>query len=773
MITKSIKISDYFKIIKPNYIYIKVIPDKSIRNYNSTNIIKAISLTYKSILKRMKIEQKKFFFETNFKISYLIDITKEDVSFYFLIPNIFESVIIGKIKEVWPKSTVLSNVEFNKLDKESTIYQLQYKKEDALSVKVDKASNEPLNQILSVIDVLKEDDRVTIIYNFIPRTQYGWINKYNKTINKLKDNKLIDKPIGTIEYKAKIVLSTLANILDNILSVVNDFIGVDNKEKESLYKAIMGVLEQQRELSSQTKRKKEATIINTQIAVVSKSNDKLREENNAIATCQSYRVLDDDNEFIYKKYNKQIYIEKENIGTEVCITSMDECQNFIQVPGRSLLREHEIKHINTNEVKIPEELSKGYVDLGESSNKGNVKNAYLEDKYDEGSLPLVINGAQGSGKSTFIANIYKFANLRKEGGVLIDFIKKNELTEEVKRYLPSEDLIILDYSKESDMQGFAFNEFDINGVDDFNKIKLANLQAQQVLELINAINPEQPLQARMRKYLIAAATIVFYDNKTSLKEVCDCLENHISRLKYIEKYKDNKYLEDKIRKLEELNEWSKSNKDNESEVVGTKETRIDGLLDRISLLKEDFTLEYMFNKGGSSNINFAKELEKGKVIIIKMPQDEFTYHAKNVITTFILSKVWLATEVRGKWNEKPKRTYITVDEIKQTPTAMHMLAKKAILTQTRKFGCKFVFSSQGVNQLGELTEALEEAGASFMLFKGTKEEDFNRFKNKFESFEYEDLRDMDKYSSLNLIYYSKGYSSFITKLPAPIRNRVG
>lgn len=46
-----------------------------------------------------------------------------------------------------------------------------------------------------------------------------------------------------------------------------------------------------------------------------------------------------------------------------------------------------------------------------------------------------------------------------------------------------------------------------------------------------------------------------------------------------------------------------------------------------------------------------------------MLQDEFSYHAKNVITTFILSKVCLATEIRGKWNTKPKRTYITVDEI--------------------------------------------------------------------------------------------------------------
>ena len=55
-----------------------------------------------------------------------------------------------------------------------------------------------------------------------------------------------------------------------------------------------------------------------------------------------------------------------------------------------------------------------------------------------------------------------------------------------------------------------------------------------------------------------------------------------------------------------------------------------------------------------------------------------------------------------------------------------------------------------------------------MLLKGAIENDFNHFKSKLDDFEFEDLRDMEKYSSLNLIYYSKGYSSFITKLPKPI-----
>jgi hypothetical protein len=93
---------------------------------------------------------------------------------------------------------------------------------------------------------------------------------------------------------------------------------------------------------------------------------------------------------------------------------------------------------------------------------------------------------------------------------------------------------------------------------------------------------------------------------------------------------------------------------------------------------------------------------------------------------------------------------------------------KYILPQCRKFGTKFVFSTQYLEQIEEIFDTLEASGASFMLMRGSTEKDFNHFKGKLDEFEYEDLRDMDKYNSLNVIYHSEGYSSFITKLPKPI-----
>lgn len=774
---KSIKLTDYFKLIKPNYVYLQITPHKSIRNYNSANISKAIAHTYRAINRRIYKQQKKLFFETNYKISYVIDIKDNNAKFYFIIPDIFQNIIVEKCKEIWGKATIQIVEKLEEMEEGTDLYSLSYKKEDAMSLAVDKKSNEPLNSILSVMDIMKDDDRIRVIYNFLPISQFGWLDRYNTTIEKIKEHKSIEKKQMSFDYIVRSGLVNIFKIFDGIVQVINDFTGGSTEDtQKSLYSAILGILEQQQSLSPATNKKKEATILNTQIAVLTQSEDETRRENNAMSVCQAYRTLDEDNELIYKKEKHKINTEEYDFKIDTNTMSTDECSNFIQVPGRMLLLQHGIKHINVEENQVPEELKTGYINLGENAYKGKNINTYLEDDYDVGSYPLEINGSQGAGKSTYIANIYRFARARGEGGVLIDYIKNNELTEEVLKYIPKEDVIILDYSDEKCMQGFSFNEVkNIERETPIQRVKNANLQVMQFVELINAVNEEaQPLQARMRKYLVAAGTIVFCTGETSLKAIIDCLEDHEERKKYIDKIDKDllPYLGDKIKILKELDQYSNPTKTNpEITLIGTKNDRVDGILDRVSLLKEDTYLEYMFNKGDKDNIDLAKELEKGKLIIVKMLQDEWSSQAKDVITTFFISKIWTSTEIRGKWNKQPKRTYITVDEIFQCPTAMQMLQKKNTLPQTRKFGCKFVFSTQGLQQLKGLFTSIVDAGGTFMLLKGTKEEDFNLLKSKFENFEYEDLRDMAKtyqYPSLNLVYYSKGYASFVTKLPKPI-----
>lgn len=760
---KSIKLSDYYKIIKPVYRYIKITTHKSIRNYNTTNIAKTVANTYKSLDKCIRRESKKLIIESSFKISYVIDICKDDVEFYFIVPEYYLNQMLNKIREIWSKATVELVDNIKPLSPTASTYSLFYSKDDALSLDVDKKSNEPLNQILVVKDNMLDDDRVTLLYNFTP-VNIDWSSRYDNTMVRIKEGKSIDKMnLTSNKYIFKLICELIANLANIVLKVADDFLGVKKEHTGT------STPKEEKQLSTQSKQKKSATIIKTQIAVISYSQEKSRQEKNAVSVCNAFNCIDGDNQLVYRKERaSKVAVNLEsptyNIPSNYCST--DEIKNFIQLPGRNLVEEHKIEYIKTQETIVPDELKTGTKRLGSTTYKGTTQDAYLENEYNIGNLPLVLVGAQGGGKTTFIGNNVYDAIKDGEGCVVVDIIKNCELSSAIEAITPKDKLVVLDLGTEEGIQGLGYNEIVIyEKMSAFQKLKLASLQSQQVMSFIDSISTGDPLSSRMRRPLNAAAQVVFCQGYNSIKNVVECLENHEKRAFYVGNLKGEllEHLEDEISSLKELDDRDKT-----GEVIGTKASKIEHILDRVGMLREDFKMKYMYNKNLKDNINLVDCMEQGKVVLIKMREDDFpTKMIKNVMVTYWISKVWLASQIRGGLNEKPLRSNIIIDEVFQAPTCMKTL--EYILPQSRKFGTKFTFSTQYVRQLDSIADVLEASGSSYMLLKGALEDDFNHLKNKIKGYEYEDLRDMEQYSSLNLIYYSKGYSSFITKLPPPIK----
>ncbi|NEZ92195.1 hypothetical protein [Clostridium botulinum] len=586
---KSMTLKDYFQIQKPTYKILKLTPDTSIRNYNSSNIAKAIQYMYRSITQRIHRKEKKFFIETQVKCSYMIDIQKNDVNFYFVIPERYEGLIKEKITETWPKVTIELVTNITPFSQDAVKYQLKYNKEDALSLNVDKKINEPLNSILNVLDILEEGDRVGIFYNFMPAVQRGWRKEYQDTIDKIKNNEPIDREKFNIKYIVKEGLILLINLIQDLLDTIGDFFGAEQKKEgptiaEVAITSLM--LDDKKKLSRSTVNKKDAMVLNTQMVVLSDSADIKRQENNAVAVLESYNVISEDNELIYKKIPKKnnFYVTDFKIaGAEENKLSTEECQNLLQLPGRDLLQQHSvIEKINTLETKVPEELRKGTKLIGINEYKGSKQNAYLTIDKDYKNLAVTVVGPTRSGKTSFMGNIASNSIDAGECVIVLDYIENCSLSEDIKKCIPHDKVLeinLYDYTK---LQGLGYNEAVADSDNIFIKYESAKKQTSQLITLVNSINvSSSDFTPKMERYLTAASLVAFINNG-AIKDVFKILQNHKFRKECIDTIPENQSenLEEYVEYLRELDEWSKGTKDNPSQIIGTHVSYITGIIYR-------------------------------------------------------------------------------------------------------------------------------------------------------------------------------------------------
>jgi len=755
----SMKFSDYIEFKKPKYIFLKLIPSNSIRNYNSDKILTLIAGLYRSIDKQIRTINKKLFFECQAKAAYYIYMEKCRVEFYFIVPESHYNLFKDKIIDVWQNKITITRVpELPLFNKDCTKYFVTYKKEDALSLSCDKRNNILLNSLLNVIHIMEDGDKVGVFYNFAPAYQRSWRSDFDRTIQKLKQDEPVNKNKLDLLYLFRKFTLLIARILDTALEAVN--LG-----KPSMEKATRDLI-----LSNDTIRKREATIIKAQILCLSQSEDKAREHNNAISVCESFQCLDSDNSLVYRKYKRKDYdiLDTKIKGVETLKIQPLEGQNLLSLPGRELLEAHKvIEHTNVLETEVPEKLRTGYISLGFCKYKGNEVEAFHRDNYDQGNFPLVLIGEQGSGKSTYISNYVKYIQRRNEGCMLIDYIKNCELAEAIKNASPSSRVIELDMSDVESAQGIGYNELIPKSDKPLDILDTANRKALYIQMLVDALNVDRdPLSSSMDRYLSAASNIVFLNPAASLKDVVRCLNDFNFRHHCLDSipFALKDYLSEEIGALLELDDTDK-----DGVITGTRMAKIDGINHRINLLRKDLRLKMMFNKGCQENIDLVQAMDDGKIILVKMPQEYFaTPYSKNVIVTYLFTKIWAATLIRGSHQLKPKRFHIIVDEIFQSRTAMKMLREQEILPQTRKFGCKFVFSCQYLGQIELIDQTLRSAGASYMLMKGSGKANFNEFKDELAPYTLEDLEALPQYHSLNLINYEDGRVKFVTRLPKPL-----
>ncbi|MHB8073196.1 hypothetical protein [Desulfosporosinus fructosivorans] len=117
---------------------------------------------------------------------------------------------------------------------------------------------------------------------------------------------------------------------------------------------------------------------------------------------QSYDSIGEDNSLLHRNYKGRFHhLDTKIKGAEVLKVGVDECSNFLALPGRDLVEKHRfIEKIATLESEVPEELLKGVMCLGENTYKGNKQNVYMSTDFDYQMLSLVLIGPNRAGKSS-------------------------------------------------------------------------------------------------------------------------------------------------------------------------------------------------------------------------------------------------------------------------------------------------------------------------------------------------------------------------------------
>lgn len=782
MKVKSIKFSDYVKInsTREQLNYYKITPHQNTRNYKSVEISNVINRCYKDISHRINKLDKDFKYEykKETKVAYYIYLTLKQVDFYLIVPTAYSDIFMEKLSLTWNRVEVEKVKDIPRFSDNCNKVSMEYTKDDSLSVDlIDKKSCDLLEAQLNVINMLHEGDKLGIFYNFNyvkPYKQLGFKTNYNKAMDKIKEGKSLDKTKDS-KSLGKFLVSLLVVTGEEIMNGLSDLLGEKRKQSSDMtaFNKTLGIL-QKKDLSKHSKSKGQLEVIDTQILLMSESENKENEKLNINSLAQSFNVIDGDNTLRPKVIGvkRKIDLDKTKLPITSNKMSVEEVGTFITQPGKELIKKYDIKANSINEEKVPNICKEGYISTGTVGKKQ--EKSYLNPNPDQ-DTGLATTGKQGSGKTEFVKNYSMDSNKHKDSIVILDYIGNNDLANTVQLAVPKEDIVLKDLSKVECMESIAYTEkYYTDDMETMDKLDVISEKSQLITQLINSFNFGSDLTSAMRRFFVSAANVTYAVNQyASFRDIIDCLEFYEIRMELIRKVPEEfkGFCDKHMRNLLKLNDKHTKGDLRGEDNGETLESKIDRILDRVSVMAESPRLEYMLQKDPLLNINFEECFNEGKVIIIKMRQDKFgSEHMRNMLTLYFTTRIWEACVNRySKSNgEELRRVHLIIDEPHQVPVVTNYL--KPLLPQMRKFRLKPVFATQSLLQLENILDDMKSAGFSYMLLAGSDKVNFNLLKDELDPYEVEDLLELERFHSLNLVPDEKGVlRPFISKLPPKLK----
>lgn len=774
---KDIKVK-YDNVLNPKYSYFKLIPSSGIYNYDSSGIALIANQLFKTLFSRIHFIEKQFFIENKTSVRYIIDINNKSVSFYYIIPTEYKYLAIDTISKTWNGKCTIQEIhkESIRVLKNPSVYQAKYKYQDFLSTKVNNKDNKFLYKALSILEIMREGDNLQLAINLLPSKidSKNWRTYCDDIYDRFHKNLPIEKNKLDIDFLINLLKSSISDVIKVLLPG-----GLTNEVEHRIPGS-------EDDLTNFTikKGKSSENIIQTQIAVLTECEDKNYEDILAKSFCNSFRELDLDNKFICSKvrnkyHNVSPHNEEWNLSS--LKVSASELSNLMTIAGSNILKKFKsIEHISTKQVDVVPELLEGISILGEQIHAFNkIKYIYyLNEHKHYAYLPILLLTSMGGGKTTWLENVgcsvmnsWKNSKdkRKKESLFCIDFIKQNEMSYNIMYNIDPEDTILIDLSTSEGIKklGLYYKE----ALSEFNTprdiVNFAATQGEEMMRLVDTLNfgITDNLTGPMCRYLSCAFQICFIHKNKTLKDAIDILSDYKTRHEYINMIPEDmkELLEYEVKALLEL----------DTDDFGTKDKYISGILTRVYKLMSNPTLKDLYNAKPEDGIDLLDAMQNGKAIFVTMPDDLFKDETINVISTYLISRLFFVCQRRGILSEDElTRCTLIIDEVNIAPGCLRTL--NSLISKIRKYKLRIITAAHNFEQLKIIKSNLTSSGLSVILPAGSHRNNFLELEDEFkhEGFYLEDLQKLKDYETLNLMNTSDGKKAFISKFPKPVNGKI-
>ncbi|UIJ70104.1 ATP-binding protein (plasmid) [Bacillus cereus] len=743
--TQTYSLKEFLTVERNEMIVYRIIPHADVSN-NTKRLWRAIYKMYEMYessgsrlvrngLKFHYREKDYFWFDVVFKQRK----GKKKIEFYVGTSEYQSQKLKRKLENKMSVTIKEASIDDIQIPHENTIVQeMRYLKHDVFSLNTNSNDTKtPIANIMSVIDELNNDgDMCRLSVCNEAENRQKWIKNASWAFEKIKKGKPPQRANMSgrrLIIGAKIGIAGVVNEINDLLTDTfqafsNAFFKSDKKfSKEGVIKKVHTTVDEVG-TNRVNYEKGNQPVFKSRIRVTAHSHDRLTRETMSETLALSTADLTETNELhgmkikigqrrteILNELNTLKLSKKTRFDPNVNLISTDEMSKLaLQMPVKELQRKYAdaLSVKKKVEIEIPAIMRDDTgIFLGHAELKDEKIPVYMPvsnpDNFYRG---YVFIGGQGAGKDSAIKNFVVESNLKHGIGFVIPdaIVEEGErgMADGIRDALPPERIIDLDLNDEDYIPPLDLTEV-------ITKLG-RNGSSRFADEMIDFLQIEG--LSRSEKYLTDAAKA----SKGSLFNIKRIIEDEDFRVSRIQELVN----EGNLRLANELIQWG------DNEQLGSK---CDPILTRLNRFFGNERLYDIFAQDPLKDLDFAKWMQEGKVIILRVPNARgLGEHAVKTLVHWITLKTFMTRLLMSK-EEQKNGTFIVFNEPEQYESEGLTKLMGRIGTEGRKERLGSIYAFHHWNKLQpSLQENLQGGGVQQFLFMNDHTRTFELSKHRFE-----------------------------------------